>query len=121
MIARYDQEANFQLDLPNDFDEDSSDDDSIVTVVSPREGVRKVQDDSNVYTDGSVKKLPEYPDLEVTNIVKNIKAAKETENIVQGLVSNSTDFRSANEAILLCYTMCVTVILCYCIEVCDIV
>ena len=30
-----DQKANFQLDLPDDFDEDTSDDDSIVTVVSP--------------------------------------------------------------------------------------
>ena len=39
----------------------------------------------------------DYPDLEVKNIVKNIKAAKETENTVQGLVSNKTDFRSANE------------------------
>ena len=46
--AKKAQEANFELDLPSDFDEDSSDDDSIVTVVSPREGVRKVQDENTV-------------------------------------------------------------------------
>ena len=40
----------------------------------------------------------------VKNIIKNIKAAKETENIVHGLVSNSTDFRSAKDEIFLCDT-----------------
>ena len=51
----------------------------------------------------------EYPDLEVINIVKNIKAAKETENRVQGLVSNKTDFRSANEETFLLYISCLLI------------
>ena len=31
------EEANFHLDLPDDFDEDTSDDDSVVTVMSPKD------------------------------------------------------------------------------------
>ena len=97
MPPTHEQEGNFQLDLPDDFDEDTSDDDSIVTVVSPKDRIEEKHDDNNTYINGSVKKLLDYPDLEVINIVKNIKAAKETENTVQGLVSNETDFRSTNE------------------------
>ena len=36
-----------------------------------------------------MRKLLEYTDIEVKNIVKSIKAAKEMENIIHGLVSNS--------------------------------
>ena len=60
--------------------------------------------DSDAHTARSVRKLLEYTDLEVKNIVKCIKAAKETENIIHGLVSNSTDFRSAQDEIFLCDT-----------------
>merc|ERR1711888_30495 len=41
----------------------------------------------------------DYPNLEVKNIIKNIKAAKETENTVQGLISkrlNCLVFRGNN-------------------------
>ena len=64
-----------------------------MTVVSPKDRAKEQQDDNNTYISGSVKKMIDYPDLEVKNIVKNIKAAKETENTVQGLVSKNTDFR----------------------------
>ena len=63
-----------------------------------------MRDNSDAQTGRSVKKLLEYTDLEVKNIVKCIKAAKETENIIHGLVSNSTDFRSAKDEIFLCDT-----------------
>ena len=65
-----------------------------MTVVSPKDRVEEKHDDDNTYINGSVKKMIDYPDLEVKNIVKNIKAAKETENTVQGLVSKNTNFRS---------------------------
>ena len=73
-----------------------------MTVVSPEDRVKEKQDrpkeqDDNTYINGSVKKMINYPDLEVKNIIENIKAAKETENTVQGLVSKNTDFRSKNE------------------------
>ena len=51
-----------------------------------------------------MKKLLEYTNLEVKNIVKCIKAARESENIIHGLVSNSTDFRSAQDECFLCDT-----------------
>ena len=93
-------EIPIQNSLPN---VGGSSDSSSVTVVSPEDRVKEKQDrpkdkqDDNTYINGSVKKMIDYPDLEVMNIVKNIKAAKETENTVQGLVSNKTDFRSTNE------------------------
>ena len=91
-------EPNFDLNLPDDFD-DSSDDGSVVTVVSPEDRVKEKQDrpkeqDDNTYINGSVKKMLNYPDLEVKNIIENIKAAKDTENTVQGYVSKNTNFRS---------------------------
>ena len=63
-ITPINEEANFQLDLPDDFDEDTSDDDSVVTVVSPKDRAKEKQDD-NTYINGSVKKMINYPDLEV--------------------------------------------------------
>ena len=42
-----------------------------------------------------VRKLLEYTDQEVKDTIKCIKAARESENIIHSLVSNSTDFRSA--------------------------
>ena len=81
------------MTLPDGFDTDSSDDNSVVTVVSPGDRVKEKQEGNNTYINGSVKKMIDYPDLEVKNIVKNIKADKETENTAQGLVSKNTDFR----------------------------
>ena len=93
------EEANFNLDIPDGF-QDSSDDDSVVTLVSPEDRVKEKQDrpkdkqDDNTYINGSVKKMINYPDLEVKNIIENIKTAKDTENTVQGYVSKNTNFRS---------------------------
>ena len=54
-----------------------------MTAVSLKDRVKEKHDDSNTYINGSVKKMLEYPDLEVINIIINIKAAKEMENTVQ--------------------------------------
>ena len=43
------EEANFQQDLPDDFDEDTSDDDSIVTVVSTKDRVEVKHDGNNTH------------------------------------------------------------------------
>merc|ERR1712105_380111 len=58
------------------------------------EGARKLRVDSEVHR---VRKLLEYT-------VKCIKAAMESENIIHGLVSNSTDFRSSQDECFLCDT-----------------
>ena len=64
----------------------------------------RVDSEDHRSTTGSMRKLLEYTDLEVKNIVKCIKAPKEMENITHGLVSNSMDFRSAQDEIFLCDT-----------------
>ena len=82
-------EIPIQKSLP---DVDGSSDSSSVTVVSPED--RPKEQDDNTYINGSVKKMLNYPDLEIQNIIENIKAAKDTENTVQGYVSKNTNFRS---------------------------
>ena len=51
-----------------------------------------------------MRKVLDYTDQEVTDTVKCIKAARESENIIHSLVSNSTDFRSAQDEMFLCDT-----------------
>ena len=59
----------------------------------PLEHKSKVEQDLT-YNRGAVKKMIDYSENEVTNIIEKIKMAKDSENTVEGYISKDTNFRS---------------------------
>ena len=66
--------------------------------MEPVEGSQ--EDSEEEHTSGLVMKVKEYvnniSDEDIKTAIDMIQNAKETDNNAQGLISNSTDFRSAN-------------------------
>ena len=118
-IRKKANEPNFNLELPDEYD-DSEDNHWIESLNDSRETVAELpgednhwtasnrmepvegsqEDSEEEHTSGSVKRMKEFinniSDEEIKTAIDMITNAKETDNHAQGLISNNTDFRSAN-------------------------
>ena len=102
--------ANFDLTLPEGYENSSTDSQSSTCKRSPAKvsDISKMLPNSSssdvsfkhgskqtsTHSKGVSTETIDYPENEVINIIEKIKLAKDSENAVQGFISKDTNFRS---------------------------